>query len=135
MSLRGYDTHSQFCENFHVPPVLGSATWMQSHEVDDPGQEAADAGVHLFENQLPQYGEKIADSMNEYLIAGLFIPKLLTWRLTTLMCLLTYMPVIHVRLHMRVCVHIFIQERKRRLPRRVCRMPLLTRSWPSSLEV
>jgi len=43
---------------------------MQSHEVDDPGQEAADAGVHLFENQLPQYGEKIADSMNEYLIAG-----------------------------------------------------------------
>ena len=26
-----------FCENFAVPPVLGSEQWMKSHQVVDPG--------------------------------------------------------------------------------------------------
>jgi len=28
---------SQFCENFAVPPVLGSTSWLKQHQVVDPG--------------------------------------------------------------------------------------------------
>ena len=59
-----------FCENFAVPPVLGSEVWMKSHEVVDPGEEAATAGKDLFENQMPQYAEKVSDSLQQYLEAG-----------------------------------------------------------------
>jgi hypothetical protein len=66
----GLALNEQFCENFAVPPVLGSESWLKQHEVVDPGEEAATAGQHLFMNQLPRYTEEVADSMDKYLTNG-----------------------------------------------------------------
>jgi len=66
----GLELNEQFCENFAVPPVLGSESWLKQHEVVDPGEEAAAAGQHLFMNQLPRYTEEVADSMDKYLTNG-----------------------------------------------------------------
>jgi len=66
----GLELNEQFCENFAVPPVLGSESWLKQHEVVDPGEEAAAAGQHLFMNQLPRYTEEVADSMDKYLPNG-----------------------------------------------------------------
>jgi len=64
------EINANFCENFAVPPVLGSKTWMANHEIIDPGPEAATAGADLFSNQMPNYAQEIADSMSKYLTAG-----------------------------------------------------------------
>jgi len=66
----GLPLNDQFCENFAVPPVLGSTSWLKQHQVVDPGEEAATAGKNLFMNQLPQYTQEVADSMDKYLTAG-----------------------------------------------------------------
>lgn len=66
----GLEINANFCENFAVPPVLGSKVWMENHEIIDPGDEAAKAGMDLFSNQMPNYAQEIADSMSKYLTAG-----------------------------------------------------------------
>ncbi|EKX47108.1 hypothetical protein GUITHDRAFT_107021 [Guillardia theta CCMP2712] len=70
----GLKLDQTFCENFAVPPVLGSANWLKNHAVVDPGASAATAGENLFKNQahlqMPQYAQEVADSMSKYFTAG-----------------------------------------------------------------
>jgi len=66
----GVEVDQHFCDNFAVPPVLGSPQWLAQHQVVDPGTAAAAAGVDLFSNQLPAYSQKIADSLSKYLAAS-----------------------------------------------------------------
>lgn len=53
-----------------TPTAMCMPSWMHSHQVEDPGPEAAQAGMNLLENQMPHYAQQVADSMDKYLTAG-----------------------------------------------------------------